>query len=231
MGHTKAAAGAAGLIKAALSLHNKVLPPTCKVTPADRLALGGRLARFTCRLRPGPGCRAPAIPAARRSVPSDSAAVISTASWKKPDPRSQASTGTATCRSSRSRPISREEIGDSLQALKETRDWADVRAEGARSRSRFRPDHRYRLLLVVERGKSDLNGLWPAMAQRRLEFARTGQTLAGPGRQCTWSNRLGDGTEPRACWRCSSPAKVHNTSACCETWLAGFLACKRHWPR
>ncbi|HEV3143970.1 MAG TPA: SDR family NAD(P)-dependent oxidoreductase [Gemmataceae bacterium] len=36
IGHTKAAAGAAGLIKAALALHHKVLPPTIKVEkPAD----------------------------------------------------------------------------------------------------------------------------------------------------------------------------------------------------
>jgi acyl transferase domain-containing protein/NAD(P)-dependent dehydrogenase (short-subunit alcohol dehydrogenase family)/acyl carrier protein len=39
IGHTKAAAGAAGLIKAALALYNKVLPPTLKVkSPVDPLA-------------------------------------------------------------------------------------------------------------------------------------------------------------------------------------------------
>jgi acyl transferase domain-containing protein/NAD(P)-dependent dehydrogenase (short-subunit alcohol dehydrogenase family)/acyl carrier protein len=38
IGHTKAAAGVAGLIKAALALYNKVLPPTIKVTqPVDPL--------------------------------------------------------------------------------------------------------------------------------------------------------------------------------------------------
>ncbi|MEO8359059.1 MAG: SDR family oxidoreductase [Vicinamibacteria bacterium] len=40
IGHTKAAAGAAGLIKAALALHNKVLPPTIKVdTPNPALQI------------------------------------------------------------------------------------------------------------------------------------------------------------------------------------------------
>ncbi len=38
IGHTKAAAGAAGLIKAALALHNKVIPPTIKVSnPLDEI--------------------------------------------------------------------------------------------------------------------------------------------------------------------------------------------------
>ncbi|MDA3916349.1 MAG: SDR family NAD(P)-dependent oxidoreductase [Deltaproteobacteria bacterium] len=35
IGHTKAAAGAAGIIKAALSLHNKVIPPTLKALEPD----------------------------------------------------------------------------------------------------------------------------------------------------------------------------------------------------
>jgi len=40
IGHTKAAAGAAGLVKAALALHQKVLPPTINVTkPLDKLGL------------------------------------------------------------------------------------------------------------------------------------------------------------------------------------------------
>ena len=41
IGHAKAAAGAAGLIKAALALHHKVLPPTIKVTNPLREVTGG----------------------------------------------------------------------------------------------------------------------------------------------------------------------------------------------
>jgi len=43
-GHTKAAAGAVGLVKAVLALHHKVLPPTIKVDrPSDALDPGGPL--------------------------------------------------------------------------------------------------------------------------------------------------------------------------------------------
>ena len=42
IGHTKAAAGAAGLIKAALALYNKVLPPTIKVNEPLPEVTGGR---------------------------------------------------------------------------------------------------------------------------------------------------------------------------------------------
>ena len=42
IGHTKAAAGVAGLIKAAMALHEKVLPPTIKVTQPLEEAASGR---------------------------------------------------------------------------------------------------------------------------------------------------------------------------------------------
>ncbi|OGR44486.1 MAG: hypothetical protein A2X35_00010 [Elusimicrobia bacterium GWA2_61_42] len=53
IGHTKAAAGSAGLIKAALSLYNKTLPPTIKVTaPVKQLAAGTTPFYLNTELRP-----------------------------------------------------------------------------------------------------------------------------------------------------------------------------------
>ena len=53
IGHTKAAAGAAGLIKAALALHHKVIPPTLKVSaPSPKLALEGSPIYLSTEARP-----------------------------------------------------------------------------------------------------------------------------------------------------------------------------------
>ncbi|MFE2471210.1 beta-ketoacyl synthase N-terminal-like domain-containing protein, partial [Streptomyces mirabilis] len=53
IGHTKSAAGAAGLLKAALALHHKVLPPTIKVDqPNPRLELDGSPFYLNTRARP-----------------------------------------------------------------------------------------------------------------------------------------------------------------------------------
>ena len=50
------------MIKAALALYHKVLPPTCKVTPADRAARRGDSPFYCATRRPGPGCRSPGHP-------------------------------------------------------------------------------------------------------------------------------------------------------------------------
>ena len=56
MGHTKAAAGIAGVMKAALALKHKVLPPTLKVTePLDVLKNGSSPFYVNTEKRPWPG--------------------------------------------------------------------------------------------------------------------------------------------------------------------------------
>jgi len=53
IGHTKASAGAAGMIKAALALHHKVLPPTIKVKkPLDEITSGRTPFYLTTEKRP-----------------------------------------------------------------------------------------------------------------------------------------------------------------------------------
>ncbi|EDM79160.1 putative multi-domain beta keto-acyl synthase [Plesiocystis pacifica SIR-1] len=53
IGHTKAAAGTAGLMKVVMALHNKVLPPTIKVdAPSEALGLGESPLYLNTRARP-----------------------------------------------------------------------------------------------------------------------------------------------------------------------------------
>ena len=83
--------------------------------PIERLAGGDSPFYLNTEARPWlprAGTRA-----ARPSAPSASAAATSTACSRKPSPRSRASTGTATCRSSPSRPTIAAEIARALRAL------------------------------------------------------------------------------------------------------------------
>ena len=67
IGHTKAAAGAAGLIKAALALHHRVLPPTINVgAPNPKFGLEG--SPLYVNTRPRPWLRAPGAAPRRAAV-------------------------------------------------------------------------------------------------------------------------------------------------------------------
>jgi len=69
IGHTKSASGAAGLIKAILALHHKVLPPTINVSqPNPKLAVEG--SPFYLNTAPRPWIKAAGDPPRRASVSS-----------------------------------------------------------------------------------------------------------------------------------------------------------------
>ena len=151
IGHTKAAAGAAGLIKAALALHHKVLPPTTKVQTADRAARANGRSPFYLNTEARPWLRMTGEP--RRAAVSafgfggsNFHCVLEEAGpAKKPK-----STGTATCRSSPFRPISRRQSARAARGARTA--WPigpRSAATASRSRPAFRRDRSCRLLLVV----------------------------------------------------------------------------------
>jgi acyl transferase domain-containing protein len=161
IGHTKAAAGAAGLIKAALALYYKVLPPTIKV---DRPAEGASPGEtpFYVNTQPRPWMPHPDHPrraavsafgfggsnfhAVLEEVDSSPAPVA----WSG-ETQILAFSGQTTA-----------EIRRALDAIPLDVSWETLRLEAARSRASFRSDHAERLTIVLER-----DGLaWPKLVDR-----------------------------------------------------------------
>jgi len=178
VGHTKAAAGAAGLIKAALALYHKVVPPTSKVRrPIERLADGSSPFYLNTESRPWlphRGHPRRAVVSAFGFGGSNFHCVLEEAEPEKPgidwDGDVQILAFSA------DQPA---EIGTALQAFEGLRDWGEIRRHAAGGRSRFQADHRHRLLLVVSRDEGDAGALC-AMARARLEsWSVTDSTVPG----------------------------------------------------
>ncbi|MBN2492203.1 MAG: acyltransferase domain-containing protein, partial [Planctomycetes bacterium] len=176
IGHTKAAAGAAGLIKAALALHYKVLPPTIKVSrPAPGLAPGESPFYVNAAKRPwlppeGHPRRAAVSAfgfggsnfhvvleehAAEKAAP-DGDGRVQIAAFSGPEPRA---------------------LLAQLDAWPESASWEETRALAARSRDAFRPENPCRLVLVLEAGRSEFAAVSRSARQR----------LAAGGEERAWS--------------------------------------------
>jgi acyl transferase domain-containing protein/NADP-dependent 3-hydroxy acid dehydrogenase YdfG len=171
IGHTKAAAGAAGVIKAALALYHKVLPPTLKVEePIEQLAGGG--SPFYLNADPRPWLSSSAHP--RRAAVSafgfggsNFHCVLEEASAEAAAPDWDGDVQILAYTADDPR-----EIITALEALATARDWALTRHQASQSRSRYRSDHHYRLLMVADRTSADLSSLC-ASARAALEGLRT----------------------------------------------------------
>ncbi len=170
IGHTKAAAGAAGLIKAVLALHHKVLPPTIKVQqPIEPLA--GNQCPFYINTEARPWL--PTAQHPRRAAVSafgfggsnfhcvleEHAAARPALDW---DGTIQLLAFSAE---------TEDGLRAAVEAFPASAPWEQVRFEAARSRAAFHGSAAYRLLVVLESGKSDTIKLLGSVRQLMQKFA------------------------------------------------------------
>lgn len=151
IGHTKAAAGAAGLIKATLALYNKVLPPTLKVkNPVEPLgAKNSPLYVNTVRRPwlPHPEHPRRAGMSAFGFGGSNFHAVLEEHGPTKTEPDWDGSVQIIALSAA-----TRDGLLTQLDGLKERQQWAAVSQRAAEARSTFRASDALRLLIVADRG-------------------------------------------------------------------------------
>ena len=161
IGHTKAAAGAAGILKAILALQHRVLPPTIKVNRPPAALLTDD-SPFYVNTEARPWVKPNGYP--RRAAVSafgfggsNFHCVLeeSPQSFDQPD-----WDGEVQIISLSGMGLNEliENVRSKLAPLA-TSTWGDVRSFAAHSRNQFRVEHPHRLLMVVEREKTDLGKL------------------------------------------------------------------------
>ena len=151
IGHTKAAAGVAGLIKAALALHEKVLPPTIKVRqPVDEIAPGRSPFYVNTQKRPW----LPRATHPRRAGVSafgfggtNFHCVLEEHGADRDQPGWEGDVEILALSND-----SREALRAGLAALPGDAPWAEVRQRATQSRKDFCPTAKFRLLLPIAQG-------------------------------------------------------------------------------
>jgi len=158
IGHTKAAAGAAGLIKAALALHHKVIPPTIKVqNPLKEVSDGGTPFYLAAEKRPwvspNGAPRRAAVSAFGfggsnfHTVLEEYRPTSSSADWDGNVQILPFSGSDATA------------LETVLSAVSEEQPWIDLRTQAAALRAVYDAEAPCRLILVAERDKTNLKSL------------------------------------------------------------------------
>ncbi|QEH37091.1 Phenolphthiocerol synthesis polyketide synthase type I Pks15/1 [Aquisphaera giovannonii] len=183
VGHTKAAAGAAGLIKAAMALHRKVLPPTIKVKqPIGPLASGS--SPFYLNAEPRPWLAAKDGEPRRAAVSafgfggSNYHCVLEEAD---PAPADIDWGGDVQILA-----YSAGDAGSLVAGLPRWSGdvpWGEVRAEGARSRGSFRVEDPHRVVLVATRGGTSPSRLVEVAATGLNERGRRSASSLVPSRE------------------------------------------------
>jgi len=155
IGHTKAAAGVAGLMKAALALHRKVLPPSIKVTrPLDVLSKPGSPIYLNTQARPwaqSPDHPRRAAASAFGFGGSNFHCVLEEFGTKKPcvdwDGNVQILAFSGPDQAS---------LKQQLNGWNPKGSWRDTEHFAAESRAKFKVGDAVRLLVLLERGKTQL---------------------------------------------------------------------------
>ena len=161
IGHTKAAAGAAGLIKAVLALQHRVLPPTIKVNqpPAAFLAPDSP---FYVNTEARPWVKPRDYPR-RAAVSAFGFGGSNFHCVLEESPQSfEAPAWNGDVQVIALSAISQSELIAQIQSKVTPlakAEWNDVRTLAASTRQSFQPTSHFRLLLVIERDKTDITKL------------------------------------------------------------------------
>ncbi|MBW1797466.1 MAG: SDR family NAD(P)-dependent oxidoreductase, partial [Deltaproteobacteria bacterium] len=123
IGHTKAAAGVAGIIKTAMALHHKVLPPTIKVTQPPKEISNDRSPFYVNTEK------------RKSEIVWDGHVQILPFSAESAD-----------------------ELKSALEAWPADLSWDEFREKAERSRAKFNKKHDFRLVMVVEKDRTDISG-------------------------------------------------------------------------
>jgi len=187
IGHTKAAAGAAGLIKAALALHHKVLPPTIKVSePITPLAPGAGPFYVNTDKRPW----LPRAGQPRRAAVSSFGFGGSNFHCVLEEYRPQKSEIDWDGRTQLI-AVSGDTIDHVQTALSNLAGlpWDTLRLEAARSRAAFRSDQQCRVVLVIEQDRTDVaklvgmvRAMWDKLGDKPFAASPDG-VYVGKGQQ------------------------------------------------
>jgi len=171
VGHTKAAAGAAGLIKAALALHHKVIPPTLKVDrPNPSLKLESSPFAIAGAARPWlPSARGPRLAGVSSFGfgGSNFHTVLEEYGDRRLAPAWDGSVELVA--------LSAADGPSLLGRLNEAMKAEDLATFAAASRAAFRADDAQRLVIVVEAGRSLSSVVQPLVAK-----VQAGQPFTSP---------------------------------------------------